>query len=96
MLGQSGAFAIFERASGHAAGDKAADTWMAVDVVLPDHRAPGAVWLGDDRTIRHYDPFAVDADAITPAVGFPIRLGDYVSVGISAALPKLALQAFEP
>jgi hypothetical protein len=87
---------IFERASGHAAGNKTADAWMAVDVVLPDHRAPGAVRLRDDGTVGHHDPFAVDADAIMPAVGFPIRIGDYVSVGISTALPKFALQAFEP
>ena len=69
---------------------------MAVDVVLPDHRAPGAIRLLDDGTVGHHNPFAVDAHAIMPSVGFPIWIGDYISVGIGTALPKFALQAFEP
>jgi hypothetical protein len=82
---------IFERASGHAAGDKAADAWMAVDVMLPDHRAPGAVWLRDDGAVRHRNPLAVYADAIMPAIGFPIWIGDYVSIRNSAVLAEFTL-----
>src|SRR5437867_2964193 len=59
---------------------------MAVDVMLPDHRAPGAVWLRDDGAVRHRNPLAVRADAIMPAIGFPIWIGDYVPVRNRAAL----------
>jgi len=29
---------------------------MAVDVMLPDHRAPGVVWLRDDGAVGHRNP----------------------------------------
>lgn len=67
---------------------------MAVDVVLPNHSRSGPIGLLYDCAVRNHDPFAFDADAIVPAIRFPIRVKDYVTVGIRTALPKLALQFF--
>ena len=69
---------------------------MAVDVMPPDHCAAETVWLLDDGAVRHVDPFVVDADAVTPVIGLPIRIGNDVPVNIGAALSKFALQALNP
>ena len=83
-------------ASSHAARHEAPDAWMAVDVMPPGHCTAETVWFLDDGVVRHVDPFVVDADAVTPAIGLPIRIRNDVSVNIGAALSKFALQAFKP
>lgn len=69
---------------------------MAVYVMPPDHCTAEAVWFCDNRTVRYEHPFAVDEDAVTAPTGLLIGIGHYVSVGISTALSKFALQAFKP
>ena len=64
---------------------------MAVDAMLPDHRAPGAVWLRDDGAVRHRNPLAVHAEVVMPAIGFPIWIGDDVSIRNRAALAEFTL-----
>src|SRR3954453_2201238 len=83
-------------ASSHAARHEASDAWMAVNVMSPNHCTAEAVWLCDNGAVRHVNPFVVDADAVTPAIGLPIHVGNYVPVKIGTALSELALQAFKP
>src|SRR3954467_14734408 len=78
-------------ASSHAARHEAADARMAVDVVPPDHCAAETVWFCNNCPVRYDHPFVVNEDAVTPTTGLPIRIGDYVSVGIGTALSKNAL-----
>ena len=74
----------------HAAGHETADARMAVEVVFPDDRRSGEVGLPYESAVGHHNPFAIDANAIFPAIGLPIRIGDDVSIGIGS------FQAFEP
>jgi hypothetical protein len=79
----------------HAARHEAAHFRVAIDVMFPHDRPADLVRLGDDCAIRHVHPLVIDPHAKVPMIGFPIRIGNRIAVRIGAALPKLAVQAFE-
>ena len=62
----------------------------------PDHGPADAVGLGDDGIVGNIDPFAIDAHPVMSVTGLPIDITDRGAVGIGAARPLPALEAFEP
>src|SRR3954471_19764253 len=65
------------RLSAHAAGHEAPDTWMPVDIVLPNHCTAEAVRFCHNCISRYFNPFVLDTDPVTTSISVPIHIGNH-------------------